>query len=301
MERLQYLEHFLDCVDFVSSGRKGAISEDKFLVKYYNQSFYSVLQKHLKNTDSRVRIEVILLLTKLRERLAIGDIRELRAKDNENVASACLAYLSSVDEDDKYIPDLMDELKHKRGSDFMKAAAKMRSIGRKEDVPELRTIYGQTDGEMRVAVKDALEAIIDRNDDLRQKKDILMSVPVFPDDKAFMRFLDSTTVYLDIRYRDNVFPKDEISVGTYNNVASALKKIQIRLYNEKDNLKWYPPEAKEGYNEVSDLLIWAAEDIRHKKVLYQDTNIIVHDCKACGSRMACSNGDWVCPECGNKE
>ena len=87
--RLHYMEIFLDAVDFVESGRKGLISDNKELISRYDQTFYSILEPQLKNPDPRVRREVILLLTTLRERKALERIREMRFSDNDLVNGAC--------------------------------------------------------------------------------------------------------------------------------------------------------------------------------------------------------------------
>ena len=299
--RFDYLQHLLDCVDFVSSGKKGAISDDRKLIAEYNPSYYDMLQRYLKNSDQRVKIGVITLLTNLRERQAIGDIKELRITSNENVSNACVGFLYTMDTVDDYIPDLMDILKHKRGSEFRNAAARMRSVGREENIPELRKIYGQVDGEMREQMRECIEGIIDRTPSLSKKKRMLLSVPVFPDEDRFMSFADNTSVYLDIRYRDNVSEMDMISSRTYNNVAKALKKIQIRLFNEEVNLKYYSDEAKAAYNEINDLFIWALDDIKTKKILMDTptSDMDAPDCTRCGNRMTYSKNGWRCPICGS--
>lgn len=299
--RMDYLQHFLDCVDFVSSGRRGAISEDRRLVAEYDPTYYDILQKHLGSTDQRVKIEIITLLTNLRERQAIGDIKELRITSNENVSNACVGFLYTMDTSDDYIPDLMDVLKHKRGSEFRNAASRMRSVGREQDIPELRKIYGQVDGEMREQMRDCLEGIIDRTPGLAKKKRMLLSVPVFPDEGRFMRFADDAIVYLDIRYRDNVSEKDIISSNVYNNIAKALRKIQIRLFNEEVNLRYYSDEARSTYDEVNDLFVWALDDIRTKKVSMDvpKAEMNAPDCSRCGNRMTYGKDGWRCPVCGN--
>ncbi len=298
---MDYLQHFLDCVDFVSSGRRGAISEDRRLVAEYDPTYYDILQKHLRNPDQRVRIEIITLLTNLRERQAIGDIKELRMISNENVSNACVGFLYTMDTSDDYIPDLIDTLKHRRGSEFRNAAARMRSVGREQDIPELRKIYGQVDGEMREQMRDCLEGIIDRIPSLSKKKRMLLSVPVFPDEDKFMKFADDTIVYLDIRYRDNVSEKDTISSNMYNNIAKALKKIQIRLFNEEVNLRYYSDEAISAYDEVNDLFVWALHDIKTKKVSMDvpKAEMNAPDCGRCGNRMTYGKNGWRCPICGN--
>ena len=300
VDRLQYLEYYLDCVDFVCAGRKGAISNDRKLIETYQPSFYSILQKHLRNGDLRVRIETIVLLTNLRERQALDDIRELRMRDNENVSSACLGYLTAMDTDDTLIPELMDILKHKDGNEFRIAAYRIGTIGRSRDIPELRKIYGLVDGEMRECLRDAIGSIIDRDDSLKAKKRLLLSVPVYPDEKRFMRFAENTIVYLDIRYRDNVYGSDTVSTETYSNISTALRKIQVRLFNEKDNLAYYSEDAKEAYDTVEDLFLWASDDLRNKEVRDGAKRGKAPDCPLCGNTMMPSGSVWKCPVCGNR-
>ncbi|MFA5452175.1 MAG: hypothetical protein WC248_01180 [Candidatus Methanomethylophilaceae archaeon] len=299
--RMDYLNRFLDCIDFVIAGKKGSISNDKWLVANYDPSFYSILSVQLKNTDTRVRTEIVLLLTALKERLAIDDIKSLRMNDNEKVSSACLAFFNEINETDDCIPDLIDELKHKRGQDFKRSAMRIKAIGRSQDVPTLRMIYGQTDNEMRAEIRDSLESIIDRDPELKKNKELLLSVPVFPDEKSFERFLETSTTYLDIRYRDSVCPLSEISLDKYNNIIHGIQKIRIRMFNEQENLKWYPPDMKGRYDELLDLVIWAVDDIKEKRVISRSNIPQVHDCKRCGSRMALSHDTWICSECGFKE
>ena len=116
--KLAYLQSFLDAVDDVESGRKGAISDSRELVSEYRPEYYSVLETQLKNPNSAVRKEVILLLTKLKERKAAERIKEMRVSDNDIVGGACLAYLNALGEDDDTIPKLLDIMRHNSGSDF---------------------------------------------------------------------------------------------------------------------------------------------------------------------------------------
>ena len=154
---------------------------------------------------------------------------------------------------------------------------------------------------MREQMRECIEGIIDRTPSLSKKKRMLLSVPVFPDEDRFMSFADNTSVYLDIRYRDNVSEMDMISSRTYNNVAKALKKIQIRLFNEEVNLKYYSDEAKAAYNEINDLFIWALDDIKTKKILMDTptSDMDAPDCTRCGNRMTYSKNGWRCPICGS--
>jgi ribosomal protein S27AE len=298
--RMGYLQELLDSIMLVSSGKKGAVSENRRLISDYDPSYYDILRRYLGGKDQRVTVEVISLLTALRERQALGDIKKLRAEAGENVSNACVGYLYSLDVDDSHIPDLIDILKHKRGSEFRNAALRMRAVGRDEDIPELRKIYGRVDGEMREQMRDCLDGIISRSPVLNKKRRMLLSVPVFPDEDKFMEFADKTTVYLDIRYRDNVSGKDSVSSTTYNNVAKALNKIQIRLFNEEANMIYYSKESKSMFDELNELYVWASRDLKTKKVLKEksDSEREAPDCSRCGNRMTYGKDGWKCPICG---
>ena len=139
---------------------------------------------------------------------------------------------SGIQGDDELIPQLFDVMDHSSGNEFMKAAARMASVAREEDVPHLRRIYGQVGGEMRSAVRVALDRVISRNPSLQPKRDLILSVPVYPNEGEFERFLDSSIEYLDVRYRNNVLPLEKVKLATFNNVARALAKMRTRLYNE---------------------------------------------------------------------
>ena len=295
-ERLEYLEHFLDSVEFVSSGKKGSISNDKWLMANYQSSFFTIVEKHLRNTDHRVRLETVILLTNVKERSAAPAIKEMRSSDNENVSNACLGYLKAMGEDDELIPQLIETLDLKRGQEFKKAAMRLASVGRREDIKDIRRIYGQVNGEMREDIKKALLAVIGRYDDLVSKKDLLLTVPVFPNEKNFINFLNSSEEYLDIRYRDKISIRKRISSDTYNNVVRGLKKIRIRMFNESDNLKDYPEELTKRYNDLVDILAWASEDLVKKEVDWNvDPGTV---CPKCGSTMVFGSDVWKCIECG---
>ena len=295
-ERLEYLEHFLDSVEFVSSGKKGSISNDKWLVSNYQSSFFTVVEKHLRNTDHRVRLETVILLTNVKERSAAPIIREMRSADNENVSSACLGYLKAIGEDDELIPELIGTLDLKRGQEFKKAAMKLASVGRREDIKDIRRIYGQVDGEMREDIKKTLLAVIGRYDDLVSKKELLLTVPVFPNENNFIIFLNSSEEYLDVRYRSKISPRKRISSDTYNNVVRGMKKIRVRMFNESDNLADYGEELTQRYNGMVDLLAWASEDLMKKEVDWNTDPGTV--CPKCGSTMVFGNDTWKCIECG---
>ncbi len=301
-DRSEYLQHFLGCVDYVESGMRGAISGDKELAFSYKPSFYSILKMHMLNSsDPRVKVEIIELLTKLKERQAMDDVKSLRASTyNDMISSACLGYLYAFKVNDTLVSDLMNVMKHKRGNEFIVAARRMRSVAEPSDIDELRVIYGQMDGECREAVKDVLEEIIKRNPELESQRRLILSEPIYPNEKKFLRFVDNATVYMDIKYRDVIYEKDEIFADTYNKIAIALRKIQLRLYNEKLNLKYYSEDAKNGYRDVEELFLWVSDDLSDKKIKAGGSDSRTPDCTLCGSRMISSNGEWKCPLCGRK-
>ncbi|MCL1984476.1 MAG: HEAT repeat domain-containing protein [Methanomassiliicoccaceae archaeon] len=297
VSRLEYLERFLDGTDFVISGRKNAISGDRWLVNNYDPAFYDAVAKHLKNTDERVRADVIRLLGAVGERRALDTVRELRTTDKESVKLACLGYLDSINESDTMIPELFNILEHMNGPEFKVAAMKMTAAGRSNDVPRLRRIYGQVTGEMRMRIRDTLTSIIERDEELKKKKDLLLSVPVFPDEKKFGSFLDKSITYLDIRYRDGVAGKRTVAANVYTNVRDALRNMRIRMFNEHDNLRYYGTPVREMYDELLSLMDWASGDLSSKTVEsehFTERNL----CPKCGAEMRMRDGIWTCVDCG---
>lgn len=297
VDKAEYMDRFLDAVDRVISGHPGGIIEDRWLVNNYSKAVTPMVDKYLSCDDERVRAEVVMLFCDVRERDVMGKVEDMRIRDSERVRMACLAYLSSMKDDDELIPQLFETLDHTNGIEFHRAAVRMASIARKEDLEHVRRIYGQVNGEMRTDMKIILERIISRNPDLVPSRDLILSVPVYPDEDAFERFLDSSTEYLDVRYRKNVFPVDSIGLGTFNNVARALNKMRTRLYNESDNLRYYGPDKTDRYYELADLIKWANSDLSRKEVVGRE-KVQSHVCPKCGGMMVSFKGMWVCPDCG---
>ena len=295
--KAEYLERFLEAVDRVIAGRPSSISEDRWLVNYYDAEKLSVLSGYLDCDDERVRAETVMLLADVRERAVLDKVKDMRQRDSERVRLACMGYLSAIQSDDELIPQLFDVMDHRNGSEFMRAANRMASIAREEDVPHLRRIYGQVGGEMRSAVRVVLDRVIARNPSLQPKRELILSVPVYPNEQEFERFLDTSIEYLDVRYRENVLPRDKIKVGTFNNVARALGRMRTRLYNEADNLQFYGPDKTDRTRELNALIAWANEDLSKKEVVGVERSRS-HVCPRCGEMMVCYKGMWICPDCG---
>ena len=298
VSKVDYLERLLDGIDRISSGRPGGVSETRWLVNNYSGDMLEMTAKFLSSDDPQVRAEIVLLFSDVRERAVMDRIREMRKTDCEKVSMACLGYLTSMQEDDDLIPQLFDILDHRDGPEFRKAAQRMASVAREEDIPHLRRIYGQVHGEMRSDIKVVLDKVISRHQELVPKRDLLLSVPVYPDEDAFERFLDSARDYLDVRYRTNVFPQEKVSVGTFNNVARALNKFRTRLYNETDNLQYYGPDKADRLDELAELVRWANRDLGTKQVIGEDRSR-TRICPKCGGLMVSYKGFWTCPDCGN--
>ena len=105
--RLRYLRSFLDAVEYVESGRKGMISDNENLITRYRPPYYDIIRPQLGNKNPLVVKETVLLLTKLRERQAVDDVRKIMYSDNGTVNGACTAYLNSMDVEDDTIPTLI--------------------------------------------------------------------------------------------------------------------------------------------------------------------------------------------------
>lgn len=298
--RLRYLELFLDSVEYVESGRKGSISENRELVSQYSSSYYSVIEPHLKNSDPRVRRECVLLLSKVKERKALERVKHMRMYDNDLVSGACIAYLHAIGDDDDAIPQLIEVMRHTNGQEFKDAARRLRKMARDTDIPAIREIYGQVRGDLKEPVLDILSSIITRYPELEPKRYLILSDPVYPNENDLVKFLDKSIVYMDIRYRDNYSDEDSISLEMYNKIASAFRKIQIRLYNEDANLRYYSDDTKKMYEETKELLLWAADDLSSKRVNGKIIEKQTGRCPHCGAAMVRSLSEWVCPDCGHR-
>lgn len=297
VSRVQYFERFLDAVDKVTSGKAGGISEDRWLVNNYSVDVLPLLDKYLGSGDDRVVSELVLLFSDVRERAVEDRITELRVEGSERVRMACLGYLNNMHDDDVAIPELFDTLEHENGAEFHRAAVRMASIAREEDLPRIRRIYGQVAGDMRTDMKVVLEKIISRNPELVPKRDLILSIPVYPDESAFEAFLDGARDYLDAKYRDKVMPNPTVTVGTYNNIARALNKIRTRLYNESDNLQYYGPDKADRIQETLEMMRVVREDLSGKEVVGRERSR-THLCPRCGGLMVSYKGIWTCPDCG---
>lgn len=292
--RVSYLERYLGGVDKIETGRPGGISEDRWLATYYKPEYASVLLRYLYYDNENVRAETIMLLTDVKEPAAADIVRKLSISDTEKVRGACIGYLSAIADVEERVPKIMDTLRHSRDDDFSKAASIMGSIGRMEDIDELRKIYGRVRGDMRKRIFDALSRIISRYPELESKKDLILSVPVHPDEDSYDRFITVSTDYLDKRYRENISDLRKISAKTRNNVVSAINKMRIRIYNESENFQHYGAEESERTEKLMELMTWASNDLLSKIVSDDGPG---HICPKCGSEMIYYKGLWSCPDC----
>lgn len=290
-----YFERFMGGIDKIETGRPGGISEDRWLAAYYRPEYAPIICRYLSYDNETVRAETVMLLTDVREPYAADIIGKMSVSDTEKVRGACIGYMNAVKSADEKIPVLIDVLKHRRGEEFFKAAEAMKAYGRAEDVDELRGIMGYLKDDMRTAVKNVLERIISRYPELKGKRDLILSAPLRPDVDSYNQFLNRSVEYLDVRYRNNVFPSGSISRSTETNILAALKKMKIRIYNETGNLEFYSPSEAERTKELTDLIVWAYGDLASKEVYEEKTSDL---CPKCGKRMIQYKGFKSCPDCG---
>jgi len=298
ISRMDYLGRFLDGVDFLLQGKKGSISEDRWLIRHYDPHFYDIIAKYLDHQDYRVRAEAILLLSELRERSALEKIKVLRRTDKEAVALACLSYLNRMEEADDLIPQLMEVLRNGIGDEFRKAAMKIRSSGRSEDIPALREIYGGLGDWRAPLIHEAISSIVDRTPELEKKKDLLTSKPVFPNEDAYSRFLDKAIDYIDVRYKEKIAVRRVITTSTFKNIIKALGEMRVRLYNEEENLQYYHPTDIERHRHLITLLEWAYSDLGSKELSDIEKTKTVSRCPECNTEMRFYNDKWMCMDCG---
>ena len=131
--------------------------------------------------------------------------------------------------------------------------------------------FGACMGIYRAAV--TLEKIISRYPQLEPQRRFIMSDPVFPDEKAFIAYAEKAIDYLGVKYHESIEPRKRVSERTYNNVAASIRKMQIRLYNERDNLRYYGQDAQDSFSYLEDLVIWAAEDLAGKEVVMEKPTV----------------------------
>ncbi len=249
------------------SGRRGAISDSRFFVDNYGQGCYDVLLEGLEHEDPRVRAETVLLFSRLGITKPRDIITEMSYNDRDSVSGACVAYLKGLEASEERIPELLYTANHRNGEEFRSAMRTLGGIASAKDIPEIRRIYGQVDGEMHEQTRAALSRIVDRDPDLERKRMFVLSEPVYPDEDAFVHFLDRFIEYLDVRYREKIHPRRDVKLRTYNNVVSAILTMQIRLYNEETNLNLYGRDTKDSARYLNDLIFWAAEDLKSKNVV----------------------------------
>ena len=262
-----YSRRFDEAVASVLRGGKGQLSDSRFLIDNYGQGCYDIIVKGLEHPDERVRTETILLFSRLRIRKPAEIIDRMAMSDRDMVAGACVAYFKGFESDDEKIPELLYTVNHRDGAEFRTAMRTLGSIASEKDLPEIRRVYGQVTGEMKEETRLALLKIIDRDSDLESKRILIMSEPVFPDGDAYRAFMERSVEYLDVRYRKNVEPRTSVKLTTYNQVVAAILKIQTRIYNERDNLGYYDDGIREENDRLTELLIWAAEDLKTKRIV----------------------------------
>ena len=289
-----YLERYIGGIDRIETGRPGGISDNRWLAVNYRPEYAPILERYLSYDDDRVRAETVMLFTDVRESSVIDTVRKMSTSDTERVRGACIGYLSVFAEAEERIPELLKTIRYKTGAEFSKAAGMLASIGRAEDVDTIRRSYGLVKGAMREELHETLSRIVDRHPELGSRRALILSLPVRPDEDAFGNFLNKSIEYLDVRYRENIHPGKTVSAKTRNNIASALNKMNFRLYNESENLEFYGAVETERADRLTDLIVWATEDLAGKTVLASD---ITRGCPKCGKAMTYYNGIWSCIHC----
>ncbi len=293
--RVEYMGRLLDGVDFVLSGRKGAVADDRWLQNHYDARFADLLLKQLEHSDPRIRSETVLLLGRVGERSALDAVRTLRRHDVDVVSASCLAYLTRLDEEDQLVPQLLDVLNTQGGKEFKDAVRQMARVGRDEDIPPLREILEGLHDERGDLVLEAIDKIVDRYPELQDRRILLCSRPVFPNEESLSRFIERGVDYIDRRYRENILPRKQVRYVTLRNLVKALQEIHVRLYNEEKNLPLYSQELQERHEELLELLDWAYQDLQGKQIADPAGS---DRCRDCGGSLHLWDGGWVCSSCG---
>ncbi len=297
--RMDYLARFLDAVDAAQSGRYGAICEDKWLQWNHRPEFSDIISRHLEHGSSRVRAETITLLTRLGDSSHVEKVSGMRRRDVDAVSAAAVGYLSAFESRRSLADELLEELRVGYGEGFRKAAQDLEPLASKEDVPTLRKVLGEVDEDRRAMVRKVLAGVVDRNPEMEDARDGVLSPLSSPDAAAYNAFLDNSFDYLDKRYRENVHPHPSISVGSRANVEKALRAIARRHYIEEDNLGHYSADLAYEHQTLGDLLAWCREDLDSKERRGHMEKVDPL-CRSCGSPMRRFREQWYCPECASR-
>ena len=265
-----YSARFTDSVRNVLNGRRGSISDSRFLIDNYGAGCYDILVAGLEHPEPSVRVETVMLFSRLSIVKPRDIIEGMSVRDNDLVVGACIAYLKTIETNEGRMPDLLYTANHRTGTEFRTAMRTIGSIATEKDIPEIRKVYGQVEGEMREQTAAALARIIDRDPDLERKREFIMSLPRYPDEASYLAFLRKSVDYLDVRYRKNVEPRSEVSVKLHNDVAHAIITMQIRMYDESQNMDIYSEEVRREADRLTGLISWAADDLNSKKVVRPD-------------------------------
>ena len=262
-----YSLNFSKAASSVVSGNRGAIADSRFLQDNYGPGCYDILLTGLEHGDYRVRAETVLLFSRLGIRKPAEIIERMSERDRDTVVGACIAYGSAIRDADERIPDLLYAVNHRSGTEYRNAMRALGSVACAEQIPEIRKVMGQTEGEMREQAREALSRIIDRDPDLEPKRMFVLSDPVPPNERAYRAFLAKSLDYLDVRYRERVAPRREVKLKTYNDVVSGILTMQLRMYNERLNYSYYSEDIPGLADRISELIGWAAEDLKTKRVI----------------------------------
>lgn len=251
----------------VAAGNRGEISHTRFFVDNYTAECYEAISSYLDHPNPAVRAEAVLLFSRLGIRKVADRIKEMSYRDADVVVGACVAYEKGIEDADSRIPGLLYTANHDNGPDFATAVRTLGGIAVERDIPEIRRVYGQVEGNQREMVYEALSRIIDRDPDLERKRDFILSVPLYPNEDSYDSFLSKSIRYLDERYRANVLPRTSISIKMRNDVVHAILTMQIRIYNERANMDCYSVDTVAMTEDLEDLIAWAADDLNSKSVI----------------------------------
>lgn len=298
--RMDYLGRFLDAVDSAQAGKAGAIADDKWLQWNHRPEFTDILARHLDHGSSRVRTEVIVLLTRIADPSHVEKIASMRREDIDTVAAACVGYLAGFESRRRLIDELMEELRTGYGEEFKQAAKAMVPVAAKEDLSELRRIMGELDSGRREMIREILDGIICRNPELEDVREGIMSLPIEPDADSYNSFLDKAFDYLDVRYRKNIHPSRTIDGKTRSNVNKALRAIAARHYLEAANMEEYSDDLRYEHQALGALIQWCSDDLWSK----ERTGVVKRSdplCPGCESPMRMYKSQWYCPGCGTRK
>lgn len=160
MDKEEYRRHLKEDVDAVRFDTNGAVIHDQWLVDNYCLDMAPVVAEQLVCGNYKVRAEIILLLSKLKERSVEETIRNLDIEDSYVVGIACIEYFEQVLEGDERVYALLSMFDRSINNDLnYEIALNLGDLVGPQHREYISSLYDRTDVSKKVFLRKLLDKI----------------------------------------------------------------------------------------------------------------------------------------------